>query len=187
MVQRPKFSIELKRGKLLSLSWNNQDRRKLLNLRGKGRPNGNNYELVNYTYLVVGKSVPSLEMDNWPRIISPPIKKKGHVILNVSTVPDGKVENWIIPKSMSKEIYHDARKSKWGDLWPHGAKTKIPIRNRIDFEHLKGLEKDRIKNLKTEERKKRLELKKRLIELDQVKEPTKENINELANIYKMLL
>lgn len=187
MVQRPKFSTELKRGKLLSLSWNNQDRRKLLNLRGKGRPNGNNYELVNYTYLVVGKSVPSLEMDSWPRIISPPIKKKGHVILNVSTVPDGKVENWIIPKSMSREIYHDARKSKWGDLWPHGAKTKIPIRNRIDFEHLKGLEKDRIKNLKIEERKKRFELKKRLIELDQVKEPTKENIDELANIYKMLL
>ena len=187
MVQRPKFSIELKRGKLLSLSWDNQDRRKLLNLRGKGRPNGNNYELVNYTYLVLGKAVPSLEMDTWPRIISPPIKKKGHVILNVCTVPDGKIENWIVPKSMSKEIYHDARKSKWGDLWPHGAKTKIPIRNKIDFDHLKELEKDRIKNLKIEERRKRLELKKRLIELDQIKEPTKENIDELANIYKTLL
>lgn len=187
MIQRPKFSIELKRGKLLSLSWKNQDRRKLLNLRGKGRPNGRNYELVNYTYLIIGKSVPSLEMDSWPRIISPPIKKKGHVILNVCTVPEGKIENWIIPKSMSKKIYHDARKSKWGDLWPHGAKTRIPIRSKIDFDSLKELERERIKNLKIEERKKQVELRKRLIELDDIKEPTKESIDEIANIYKNLL
>ncbi|EEQ30547.1 37S ribosomal protein S22 [Microsporum canis] len=65
----------------------------------------------------------------WPRVILPPIKRKGHVSMDVCT-PEGKIERWTVPRSFSKQAYRDARKSSWGDLWPLGAKTRVhrPIR-----------------------------------------------------------
>jgi ribosomal protein RSM22 (predicted rRNA methylase) len=30
-----------------------------------------------------------------------------------------------IPKSQGKQPYYDARKSQWGDLFPHGSKNKL--------------------------------------------------------------
>ncbi|KAI6250835.1 hypothetical protein HI914_01048 [Erysiphe necator] len=59
-----------------------------------------------------------------PRIILPPLKRHGHVILDVCT-PSSRIERWTIPKSFSKAAYRDARKSKWGDLWALGAKTRV--------------------------------------------------------------
>ncbi|KAL1959829.1 hypothetical protein VTO42DRAFT_974 [Malbranchea cinnamomea] len=59
-----------------------------------------------------------------PRIISPPLKRKGHVIMDVCT-PAGKMERWTVPRSFSKQAYRDARKSNWGDLWALGAKTRV--------------------------------------------------------------
>ena len=59
-----------------------------------------------------------------PRTILPPIKRRGHVILDLCT-PGAKIERWTVPKSFSKQAYRDARKSKWGDLWALGAKTRI--------------------------------------------------------------
>lgn len=59
-----------------------------------------------------------------PRTILPPIKKHGHVIIDVCT-PKGKVERWTVPKSYGKVPFRDARKSKWGDLWALGAKTMV--------------------------------------------------------------
>jgi ribosomal protein RSM22 (predicted rRNA methylase) len=45
--------------------------------------------------------------------------------------PAGKIERWTVPKSFSKLAYHDARKTRWGDLWALGAKTTAerPPRN----------------------------------------------------------
>jgi hypothetical protein len=45
--------------------------------------------------------------------------------------PEGKIERWTVPKSFSKLAYHDARKSRWGDLWALGAKTRVPRNLRI--------------------------------------------------------
>ncbi|EPE32052.1 Zn2/Cys6 DNA-binding protein [Glarea lozoyensis ATCC 20868] len=58
-----------------------------------------------------------------PRAILPPLKRRGHVTLDLCT-PSGKLERWTVPKSFSKTAYRDARKSKWGDLWALGAKTR---------------------------------------------------------------
>ena len=65
-----------------------------------------------------------------PRAILPPIKSKGHVTLDLCT-PAGRIERWTVPKSFSKQAYRDARKSKWGDLWALGAKTRVPRNIRV--------------------------------------------------------
>ncbi|TDZ32644.1 putative S-adenosyl-L-methionine-dependent RNA methyltransferase RSM22 [Colletotrichum spinosum] len=64
------------------------------------------------------------DMLSLPRQILPPIKRRGHVTLDVCT-PAASIERWTIPKSFSKQAYHDARKAKWGDLWALGAKTRM--------------------------------------------------------------
>lgn len=58
-----------------------------------------------------------------PRNIFPPIKRKGHVTLDVCT-PSATIERWVVPRSFSRQAYHDARKAQWGDLWALGAKTR---------------------------------------------------------------
>ena len=58
-----------------------------------------------------------------PRAILPPLKRRGHVTLDVCT-PSGTLERWTVPKSFSRAAYRDARKSKWGDLWALGSKTR---------------------------------------------------------------
>ena len=65
-----------------------------------------------------------------PRTIMPPLKRRGHVTLDVCT-PSGQLERWTIPKSFSKQAYRDARKSKWGDLWALGAKTRVLRHARV--------------------------------------------------------
>ena len=65
-----------------------------------------------------------------PRAILPPIKRRGHVVLDLCT-PAGKIERWTVPKSFSKQAYRDARKSKWGDLWALGAKTRVQRNIRV--------------------------------------------------------
>ena len=73
-----------------------------------------------------------------PRAILPPIKRRGHVILDLCT-PAGKIERWTVPKSFSKQAYRDARKSKWGVLWALGAKTRVERNVRV------GLKKKRMR------------------------------------------
>ncbi|KAK4145016.1 mitochondrial small ribosomal subunit Rsm22-domain-containing protein [Dichotomopilus funicola] len=58
-----------------------------------------------------------------PRAILPPLKRHGHITFDMCT-PAGNIERWVVPKSFSKQAYHDARKSAWGDLWALGAKTR---------------------------------------------------------------
>ncbi|KAJ2002700.1 37S ribosomal protein S22 [Coemansia thaxteri] len=64
----------------------------------------------------------ALEAYHWPRIILPPIKRKGHVIMDVTT-KKGTVERWTFTKSHNKQAYRDARKASWGDLFPHTPKS----------------------------------------------------------------
>ncbi|KIW37772.1 uncharacterized protein PV06_09763 [Exophiala oligosperma] len=61
---------------------------------------------------------------NLPRLVFPPMKRRGHIIMDVCT-PAGQIERWTVPRSFSKQAYRDARKSRWGDLWALGAKTRI--------------------------------------------------------------
>lgn len=62
-----------------------------------------------------------------PRLVLQPIKRRGHIILDVCT-PAGAIERWTVPKSYGRIAFRDARKSRWGDLWALGAKTKV-LRN----------------------------------------------------------
>lgn len=65
-----------------------------------------------------------------PRAILPPIKRRGHVLLDLCT-PAGLIERWTVPRSFSKQAYRDARKSRWGDLWALGAKTRVKRNIRL--------------------------------------------------------
>ena len=76
-----------------------------------------------------------------PRAILPPIKRRGHVILDLCT-PAGKIERWTVPKSFSKQAYRDARKSRWGDLWALGAKTRVERNIRVGLKKSKNQTRD---------------------------------------------
>ena len=44
--------------------------------------------------------------------------------------PLGEIARIVIPKSQGKQAYYDARKSAWGDLFPHDPKNGEVIRER---------------------------------------------------------
>lgn len=173
---RPKFSIELKKGKLLATPWQEPSLGmgiKGLAKPGTGRPNGNNYEVSNYSYLIAERSMKDQEsidkinkqredakgqeygigslgdntQDTWPRIINQPSKSKGHVSMDLCSSA-GAIEKWVIPKSFSKAIYHDARKSMKGDLWGLECKTKRKGMGNFNVDKFAKLEKERIRELK---------------------------------------
>ncbi|KAF9531847.1 mitochondrial small ribosomal subunit Rsm22-domain-containing protein [Crepidotus variabilis] len=58
----------------------------------------------------------------WPRLVFPALKKNGHIILDVCA-NEGKIMRMTIPKSQGKQPYYDARKSSWGDIFPHEPKN----------------------------------------------------------------
>ncbi|PPQ76992.1 hypothetical protein CVT25_014809 [Psilocybe cyanescens] len=62
------------------------------------------------------------EAYNWPRLVFPPLKKPGHIILD-SCTKEGKIMRVTIPKSQGKQPFYDARKSSWGDIFPHMPKN----------------------------------------------------------------
>ncbi|CAD6886324.1 unnamed protein product [Tilletia caries] len=69
-----------------------------------------------------------LESYEWPRLIKPPLKKGGHVTFD-ACCSSGAIERFTIPKSAGKQAYQDARKSSWGDIFPHPPKNgKTSIR-----------------------------------------------------------
>jgi len=69
------------------------------------------------------KPAPAFSPFSLPRAILPPLKRRGHVTLDLCT-PSGTLERWTVPKSFSAQAYRDARKSSHGDLWALGAKTR---------------------------------------------------------------
>ncbi|RSH92152.1 hypothetical protein EHS25_008567 [Saitozyma podzolica] len=65
----------------------------------------------------------------WPRLVAPPMKRSGHVIMDTCH-PSGSIQRLTFPKSHSKQGYYDARKANWGDLFPHDPKGKEVLRTR---------------------------------------------------------
>jgi ribosomal protein RSM22 (predicted rRNA methylase) len=111
-----------------------------------------------------------------PRLVYPPLKRRGHVTLDVCT-PAGKIERWTVPKSYSKQAYRDARKSNWGDLWALGAKTRVARNLRLGGHGTKeGMkvrkQKDRLKD-KAVELAERME-DERLADMQEVEELERE-------------
>jgi len=70
------------------------------------------------------------------------MKRRGHVILDVCTAK-GEIERWTVPRSFGHQAYRDARKSRWGDLWALGAKTRIPRNLRLGGENTKEAQRAR--------------------------------------------
>ncbi|KAL9100979.1 MAG: hypothetical protein Q9163_003721 [Psora crenata] len=93
-------------------------------------------------YAASSQGRPSVNTLTLPRAILPPIKRRGHVILDLCT-PSARIERWTVPKSFSKQAYRDARKSKWGDLWALGAKTRVQRNIRVGLKKTKS----RVKNI----------------------------------------
>ena len=95
-----------------------------------------NNESVENQHQEFEHEVPNVSTLSLPRAILPPIKRRGHVTLDLCT-PAGKIERWTVPRSFSKQAYRDARKSKWGDLWALGAKTRVPRNIRVGLKKVK--------------------------------------------------
>lgn len=68
-----------------------------------------------------------LESYTWPRLIKSPLKKGGHVTLD-ACCSSGNIERFTISRASGKQAYQDARKSKWGDLFPHPSRSKSVIK-----------------------------------------------------------
>ncbi|ODV89917.1 hypothetical protein CANCADRAFT_97832 [Tortispora caseinolytica NRRL Y-17796] len=120
---RPSYLIDFKRGKILGANWEKVEEG--VDLAGSGRPGGGNVESASYSYLIVkAGEASSEELKNGARVLSPPKKRRGHVIFDVCS-PEGRFEQWTVPKSYGKQAFHDARKARMGDLWVLGSKTKV--------------------------------------------------------------
>lgn len=207
-ILRPKFTIELKRGKILAAPWKTPTDKigiKGTTHPGTGRFNGTNYEILNWSYLVVeraqtdAESVSKIEKMRadakakykhtefndkdwltWPRIIRSPIKRKGHVMLDLCS-QSGKLEKWTVTKSFSKQVYHDARKALKGDLWALDAKTKIMAIGGKKIENLKKLRKNEIKQLKRQQKLDDRSIANAVATIDTTE--TKENLDEITRYY----
>jgi len=98
------------------------------------------------------------ESYHWRRIIYNPLKGSGHITMDTCTRkgecleqpsarkklseksrPPGEIARIVIPKSQGKQEYYDARKSGWGDLFPHDPKNGEVIRHR-GIRRLKAIE-----------------------------------------------
>jgi ribosomal protein RSM22 (predicted rRNA methylase) len=96
-----------------------------------------------------------LEAYHWPRLVFPPLKKSGHIILDgctpegesltpstfkpiVTSNLTGKIMRMTVPKSQGKQPFYDARKSSWGDIFPHPPKN--PPQERVQVQREKGRE-----------------------------------------------
>ncbi|KAK7204225.1 hypothetical protein BZA70DRAFT_281841 [Myxozyma melibiosi] len=141
LMQKPKYLLDLKRGKQLASSWSSSKKKlnKPGSLAGKGRIGSRSHELAQVSYLVVQKApeqsaaeelLPEKnsvleESMRWPRLINQPLKRDKHVYLDMCS-PHGFIERWTVSKGTSQQEYHDARKANWGDLWALDAKKKLP-------------------------------------------------------------
>ncbi|KAF5352672.1 hypothetical protein D9756_005834 [Leucocoprinus leucothites] len=71
-----------------------------------------------------------LEAYQWPRLVFPPLKRNGHIIIDGCTA-EGKIMRMTIPRSQGKQPFYDARKSNWGDIFPHPPKNKPQERQHV--------------------------------------------------------
>ncbi|KAI7905856.1 mitochondrial small ribosomal subunit Rsm22-domain-containing protein [Cokeromyces recurvatus] len=100
----------------------------------KTKHSKSNTEDAKYSYVVlrrgkrpVGNNTMETEAYHWPRLIQPPLKRNGHVVMDVCS-KEGEIQRMVISKSQGKIPYRDARKIMWGDLLPHQSKNKVVTR-----------------------------------------------------------
>eukprot|EP00656_Telonema_subtile_P016494 TRINITY_DN18717_c0_g1_i1.p1 TRINITY_DN18717_c0_g1~~TRINITY_DN18717_c0_g1_i1.p1 ORF type:complete len:412 (-),score=77.53 TRINITY_DN18717_c0_g1_i1:54-1289(-) len=75
-------------------------------------------EKFTYTVLVRGPRNPADPAQSWPRIVSEPIRRRGHVVMDVCTAA-GEYSRHVVSKADGVDFgYKQARKAAWGDLWP---------------------------------------------------------------------
>ncbi|CAB5374075.1 unnamed protein product [Rhizophagus irregularis] len=89
----------------------------------------------------------TVEAYHWSRLVMPPMKRSAHVVLDYCS-KTGYIERGIIPKSQGKVPYRDARKSIWGDLFPHEPKKPAVRRHApqyIEQVDVKSKEKDKVR------------------------------------------
>ncbi|KAJ3015958.1 Methyltransferase-like protein 17, mitochondrial [Thoreauomyces humboldtii] len=104
-------------------------------------PSAKNHQDIKFSYVVLRRGpapLPSPEeasaaslisqAHTWPRLIAPPMKRDKHVVMDYCG-PSGNLERTIISKAKSgKAQYSEARKSAWGDLWPHTPKGTVTVK-----------------------------------------------------------
>jgi ribosomal protein RSM22 (predicted rRNA methylase) len=81
---------------------------------------------------IVGKE---LVKEPWPVMTLPPLKRNKHVVIDTCS-PNGNLERRVVSNKKSS-IYTHARKSYWGDLWPHkheGTIVKTNVKVDVDVE-----------------------------------------------------
>ena len=72
------------------------------------------YEIEKFSYLIAAKEPPAIP-PNAARIIRHPLKRSGHVILDLCT--SGAAAQRQVISRRDKQSYRPARSAKWGDLW----------------------------------------------------------------------
>jgi Mitochondrial small ribosomal subunit Rsm22 len=81
---------------------------------------------------------------SWPRLVAPPLKNPKHVILDVCSPlsvrepREPSLERFTITKAQGKQVYYDARKIKWGDLWAFGSRKPGIKREVIFKQNMRG-------------------------------------------------
>lgn len=207
VVERPKYTMELKKGKLLSTTWDKRShdgfgfdkigKSDLQSLQGSGRPRGGNTESGNFSYLIMKREnndeetirhINSLRdhhhekdiSNDLPRVIEYPTRIKNNIKIKMCA-PSGNIELWQVPKSLGKQTYHDARKVQQGDLWALGKKS-IVVKNKFTAEKLELLKRMAVtsKNSVRKEKQKK-NLKKFTSALIEDFEDPQEMFNELAS------
>ncbi|CAG7925945.1 unnamed protein product [Penicillium olsonii] len=80
---------------------------------------------------------PTVETLALPRTVFPPLKRDGHVLIDVCT-PAGKIERWTVSRAQGAQQYRDARKAKLGDLWALGARFRRVRNLELGGKHFEG-------------------------------------------------
>lgn len=102
-----------------------------------------NHEDIKFSYIVFRRGPPpsfspssdskSLPYESlaWPRLIAPPMKRSKHVIMDWCA-SSGRLERGNITKGKDgKEVYYEARKSHWGDVWPYKFERTVVVRDGL--------------------------------------------------------
>lgn len=102
-----------------------------------------NFENEKFSYIIISKGKPSEDTSGlgsfserkskpspWSRLIKNPMKRGGHVIVDVCD-PRGS-NRYLVSKKDSKQLYRSARHSTWGDVFNTGQLREVRDDNKIN-------------------------------------------------------
>ncbi|EEB08183.1 cytochrome c oxidase assembly protein COX11 [Schizosaccharomyces japonicus yFS275] len=90
----------------------------------KGKPRPPVHDYLSTDGLELASDDLPQSFHQWPRIVQPVMKRRGHVAMDVCT-SKGCLARYVYTKSQGTETYRMARKSKLGDAFPISPKTII--------------------------------------------------------------